>query len=237
MAQQPTGSGCMDTSEPPCEGGADPAYAMAAASLWRVLGCAQIGRRRCRRHSVREGQEKKASGLKPKREKPRSRRHNRGMQAPAPRTPVWRSSRRTDRCPATPLQPALNFFVHYAERPQPGRTPAPRPPWPSPAALVSRRFAAPWAAPRPAPWAARRVPSRRTGARGRRAAGATGSSSRARATAACWSAPAASSTRACRQCSVYVLSPPSRAARRRSARGRRACGSTCASRAGRRAAA
>ena len=75
--------------------------------------------------------------------------------------------------------------------------PQPRPrrlPWsppPSAPALVSRRFAAPWAAPRPGPWAACRVRSRRTGARARKRAGATGSRSRARATAACRSAPAA----------------------------------------------
>ena len=55
---------------------------------------------------------------------PRVRRDNRGMQAPGLRTPAWRSSRRTDRCHATPLKPALNLFVHYATRPR--RSPAAR---------------------------------------------------------------------------------------------------------------
>ena len=53
-----------------------------------------------------------------------TRRHNRGMQAPALRTAAWRSSRRTDRCHATPLKPALNLSVHYATRPR--RSPAAR---------------------------------------------------------------------------------------------------------------
>ena len=68
------------------------------------------------------------------------------MQAPALRTAAWRSSRRTDRCLATPLKTCAYFVrtLRHTPAPQPGRTPAPRPPWPSPPALVSRSSAASW---------------------------------------------------------------------------------------------
>ena len=70
--------------------------------------------------------------------------------------------------------------------PQPRPRRLPRSPSPSAPAFGSRPSAAPRAAPR--------VRSRRTGARACKTAGATGSSRRARATAACRSAPAAPSS-------------------------------------------